>query len=345
MNWKALLWPKLDHQVRHLPVLVVNVNATCDSRCAGCDYWRSRNGPRLGTEALDRVLPDLGRWGTRQVLVSGGEPLVHPDLPRLCERLRKAGLFVLLHTNGLRLQERAPEVCPWVDHLYVSLDGATPDTYRRLRGVDGFDAVLGGIRQVREDFPALPVSSRTVLMRGNLLELEALVELGLQQDLRSLSFLGVDLHSEAFGRDAGGPRSPDGLLPSEEELGAFGAAIGRLPASAGPRIEGAFESLWRIHARLHALARGRMPHAPRCNAPWYSAVLEPNGEVRPCFFHRPYGRRSGEREGSLESIINGPEALAFRSGLDVRRDPTCRQCACWKWTGWRERLRSLEASG
>ena len=62
-----------------------------------------------------------------------------------------------------------------------------------------------------------------------------------------------------------------------------------------------------------------------CNAPWVSTVVEADGTVRPCFFHRALGNL---REQPLETILNSPEAIAFRRGLDVRGDPICRRCVC-----------------
>jgi MoaA/NifB/PqqE/SkfB family radical SAM enzyme len=77
------------------------------------------------------------------------------------------------------------------------------------------------------------------------------------------------------------------------------------------------------HFRAHA---GLEPHvAPRCNAPWVSAVLEANGDVRPCFFHPPIGNASA---ASLLTILNGPAALAFRESLNVAENPVCRRCVC-----------------
>ena len=56
-----------------------------------------------------------------------------------------------------------------------------------------------------------------------------------------------------------------------------------------------------------------------CNAPWTSAVIEADGAVRPCFFHRSIGTlKSGE---DLKTILNGPAAREFRSTLDVQSNP------------------------
>jgi len=90
-------------------------------------------------------------------------------------------------------------------------------------------------------------------------------------------------------------------------------------------IENSPGSLSRLYRHFAALAgQGPFPEG-RCNAPWVSAVLEPGGLLRPCFFHRPYGVLNGAPLGSL---LNSPQAIAFRQQLDVTRDATCRRCTC-----------------
>jgi len=77
------------------------------------------------------------------------------------------------------------------------------------------------------------------------------------------------------------------------------------------------------HFRAHY---GLEPHvAPRCNAPWVSAVVEADGSVRPCFFHPSIGNLSGT---TLEAVINGAAGRSFRSTLDVANNPICRNCVC-----------------
>jgi radical SAM protein with 4Fe4S-binding SPASM domain len=62
-----------------------------------------------------------------------------------------------------------------------------------------------------------------------------------------------------------------------------------------------------------------------CNAPWVSSVVEADGTVRPCFFHKSLG---SIRDESLEDVLNSPTAIAFRRQLDVKSDPICKTCVC-----------------
>jgi len=56
-----------------------------------------------------------------------------------------------------------------------------------------------------------------------------------------------------------------------------------------------------------------------------SAVIEPNGDVLPCFFHKSYGNIHRE---PFNKIINSPEAISFRKNLNIEKDPICKKCVC-----------------
>jgi radical SAM protein with 4Fe4S-binding SPASM domain len=72
--------------------------------------------------------------------------------------------------------------------------------------------------------------------------------------------------------------------------------------------------------------------APRCNAPWVSAVVEWDGTVRPCFFHAAIGKATIETP--LFDVINSAVAVDFRRNLDVASNEVCRRCVCsLNWRG------------
>ena len=65
--------------------------------------------------------------------------------------------------------------------------------------------------------------------------------------------------------------------------------------------------------------------ATKCNAPWVSAVIESNGDVLPCFFHKSHGII---HENNFAAIINSEKAIQFRKQLDISKDKTCQKCVC-----------------
>jgi MoaA/NifB/PqqE/SkfB family radical SAM enzyme len=111
------------------------------------------------------------------------------------------------------------------------------------------------------------------------------------------------------------------------ELAALEAEIERLiayPPSAG-FVRESPAKLRRIAAHFRAHYGLEPPVAPRCNAPWVSAVVEHTGDVRPCFFHPSLGNTA---QASLRDILNSPRARQFRASLDVASNPTCQRCVC-----------------
>jgi MoaA/NifB/PqqE/SkfB family radical SAM enzyme len=113
------------------------------------------------------------------------------------------------------------------------------------------------------------------------------------------------------------------MLPLEEEINALIREYGR-------EIESGFirenaEKLGRIVLHFRAHLGGAKAVSPKCNAPWVSAVIESDGSVRPCFFHKVLGNI---RDNRFMEILNGADAVRFRQGLDIATDPICRRCVC-----------------
>ena len=115
-----------------------------------------------------------------------------------------------------------------------------------------------------------------------------------------------------------------------EEVIALENEIQLLVATHGEEIRSGYiaesiSKLFRISLHFSAHLGRRAPKAPRCNAPWVSAVVEADGSVRPCFFHPVIG---SIRSQSLEEVVNGATALSFRQSLRIAGNPICRRCVC-----------------
>jgi Fe-coproporphyrin III synthase len=320
------------HTISTLPVLVLMPREGCNSRCLTCDLWRPGSpGRELPTATLERDLDLLRRWRVRRVVISGGEPLLHSDLWGLCGRLKSLPAKITLLTNGLLLARHARDVARWCDEVIVSLDGTGP-THDALRGVPGAtERLAGGIAAVRAVAPSLRVTGRCVLQRRNYAELPEIIEEAGFLDLDRISFLAADVSTRAFNRSV--PWDGDrvsGVALSPADVERFGAVLERAARERTRDFDSGYvaESPARLRAllRYYAALNGDGAFPPvSCNAPWMSAVIEADGTVRPCFFHRPLGNLN---ERPLDSILNSPDAVTFRRSLDVKGDPICRRCVC-----------------
>jgi MoaA/NifB/PqqE/SkfB family radical SAM enzyme len=296
-----------------------------------CDIWRIRQVREITVQDLARHLESIRALRVRWVVFSGGEPQMNTDLAALARLIRAEGIRVTLLTAGLLLEPYARSVVDTIDDVIVSLDGP-PEIHNQIRGVPkAFDRLAAGIDALRKLRPDFVVRGRSTVQKANYMYLRETVRAARETELNSISFLAADVTSQAFNRPGGWTteRQDDVALDAEdacrleEEIESL-VREHREDITSGFVMENA-EKLRRIllHFRAHL---GQLPPvAPRCNAPWVSAVVEADGTVRPCFFHSPLGNI---HEKALMEIVNGDVAVDFRRHLDIPNDPVCQKCVC-----------------
>jgi Fe-coproporphyrin III synthase len=319
------------HEIQRLPVLVLFPHNRCNCRCVMCDIWQIRQTRELTAEHLEPHLASLRALEVRWVVLSGGEPQLHSDISAVIALFRANGLRVTLLTAGLLLEAHAAQVADLVDDVIVSLDGP-PEIHNRIRRVPrAFELLAKGVEALRNRRPGMLVSGRSTVQKANFRCLRQTVQTAKQTGLSSISFLAVDLHTEAFNRMGSWPAARRSAVALDsEEADELDQEITLLIEENSEDIANGYiaesaEKLRRIALHFRAYLRQSAPVAPRCNAPWVSAVIESDGTVRPCFFHRSLGNI---HRAPLLEILNGPEALEFRRGLDIPNNPVCQRCVC-----------------
>ena len=319
------------HEIQALPVLVIFPHNQCNCRCVMCDIWRIREAREITPADLEPHLGSFRKLGVRWVVFSGGEPQLNGKWSYLAQWLRSAGSRVTLLTAGLLLKAQARAVADTVDDVIVSLDGPR-EVHNHIRRVrDAFEQLSAGVSALRQVRPEMPVRARCTVQKANYHALGDVVRSAKRMGLNSVSFLAADLTSEAFNRPDGWPADHVVRIAlTPEEIDALAAGVEELIVEHGPDFDSGFivESpgkLRRIvqHFRAHVGQAANI--APRCNAPWVSAVIEASGDVRPCFFHPVVGNIHHQ---AFAEVVNSPEALRFRSHLDVSSNEICRRCVC-----------------
>ncbi len=316
--------------LRSLPILILNVHSHCNCRCVMCDIWKRTNHEQIDAADLDRHRESLKKLGVRHVVLSGGEPLLHTELTTICRFFRELDIKLTLLTTGLLLVKRAPEVAENFDDVIVSIDGPAEvhDAVRRVAGA--FALIRKGIEAVRALRPGMRITCRTTVQKANHNRLCCTARATRQAGFDAISFLAADLTSEAFNRSLVWPGerqnkialTPNEISVLETEIDALLRLNEEFDTSFVTESRGKLERIVR-HFRAHlGLASTQ---APICNAPWVSAVIETDGSLRPCFFHRPVGN---VRDSSLDEVVNGEEARLFRQTLEVERNPICQRCVC-----------------
>lgn len=300
----------------------------CDCRCVMCDVWKAdEHGLELSADDLAPHLDSFKGLRVRRVILSGGEALMHSNLWRLCEMLRSLRIKITLLTSGQQLAGNAARVAESCDDVVVSLDGS-PRIHDRVRGVEGaYERLHRGVRALRSEAPKMRVTARSVLQRMNYFDLGRIIETARQLPVDQVSLITVDATSDAFQR----PVPWEGIgrvVLSPEEITHFELVVEAVLRTHRDEISSGFVAQSADEIRgfvryFRALNDEDSFPEPVCNAPWVSAVIESDGSVRPCLFHRPVGNIHA---ASLAAIVNGPTAIQFRENLDMSEDPVCRRC-------------------
>lgn len=256
-----------------------------------------------------------------RVHLTGGEPMQHPHWPQVAEMVRARGAQVVLTTNGLLVSRQLDDVVRWVDELRVSLDGIRPETYAAIRGVDGLERVLEGIRAASSR--GVYVTTRTTIQRANFRELPYLVAVAKAAGVSAVSFQAVDIFAgPSFGRyEQPSTYADAALLP--EEVDELAAIIREVDGANSPA------ELQGMVAYLRAVAgRGDFPPA-QCNLPEVSVIVGSGGELRPCFFLPSWGGL----EGPLPAALASPAAVELRRQFRAGERPECARCVCARTKG------------
>jgi len=314
-----------------MPILLLHVHEHCNCRCLMCDIWQKTDGKELDLEDFARHRESIVKFGVREVVLTGGEALLHRGFERLCGFLRNCGVRITLLTTGLLLQKRADMVADGVDEIIVSLDGpeAVHDQVRRVKGAH--QLIGKGIEQVRKRKPGMPVNARSTIQKANHNVIRQTVAGAKAIGFNSISFLATDLTSQAFNRDVVWPiLRQDEVALTRGEVMALEEEVEALIRENAEDFRNKYiaespEKMRRIVRRFKEHLGELAPVAPMCNAPWVSAVVEVDGTARPCFFHGSIGNLAGK---TLEQVINGEEARRFRASLDVETNPICQKCVC-----------------
>jgi MoaA/NifB/PqqE/SkfB family radical SAM enzyme len=319
------------HRIHTMPIVVIYPHNQCDCHCVMCDIWKIRDPQELSVADLERHIASFRDLSVRWVVFTGGEPQKNSRLPILARMLRDEGIRVTLLTAGLLLDAQAEAIAATVDDVIVSLDGPS-SLHNRIRRVPrAFERLAAGVRELRRLRPDIPVSGRCTVQKLNHCSLRATVVSGREIGLNSISFLAADISSSAFNHPSiSSGKGQEQIALNAVEVEALEQEVQRLIREHACDLNSGFivespSKLERIVRHFRAGLGQLEPVAPRCNAPWVSAVVEAGGDVRPCFFHHPLGNT---RDGTLHEILNSPQALQFRKALDIATDPICRRCVC-----------------
>jgi len=155
-----------------LRYLELQITDRCNLRCRHC-YIGDGHHQDLLINQIQRVLKEFEEIQGLRLLLSGGEPLLHPHFWKINEILRSYGFRSVLLSNGTKITKEAAQKL-LVHEVQLSLDGMK-EGHDSLRGKDTFDQVLKAMDYLQR--ANIQVSVATMIHRKNLEEFDQLASL------------------------------------------------------------------------------------------------------------------------------------------------------------------------
>jgi cyclic pyranopterin phosphate synthase len=198
----VLTEPLIDGHGRRIEDLRVSVTDRCNFRCQYCMPaeglpWLERDGI-LTFEEIQRLVAVLAGIGVRHVRLTGGEPLVRREFPRLVSLIAATeGIEDLaITTNGYLLERDARALVEsGADRFNVSIDSLQRDRFFEITRRDSLDQVLRGLHQLAQFPLSHPIKVNAVALRGFIEEeIPAFVELARKHafEVRFIEFMPLD---------------------------------------------------------------------------------------------------------------------------------------------------------
>jgi radical SAM protein with 4Fe4S-binding SPASM domain len=296
----------------------IECTTRCNLKCTFCElsYWTEKPAD-LKLDTIQKMVEHLPKL-KRVDLTGIGESLMNRDFFAIVKFLKSRGMYVTLNDNFTLMTEKAARriVELGVDQIFLSLDGATKETYERIRVGANFDKVISNARRLlqtkREMGEKRPeVKINTVVCSINYQELPAIVELAHDIGIGMVQFVNAI------------------TFESTEDVATTGVR---------QEVRATFQkTLERAH-QLGVLVKielfDKLP-VQRCDFPWKRNFVTYDGYVHPCCYTTQTGDRRAQNrrsfgnlsEDSFEEIWHSETYSTFRRKMRAGVLPhACEHC-------------------
>jgi heme b synthase len=171
------------HIAPKLQIVTWEITRSCNLFCAHCRSSSTADvyEDELATEECFRLIDEILEVGKPVLILSGGEPLLRPDLFQIAEYAVKKGLRVAIGTNGTLITEEVASKLKGIpiSRVAISIDFPTPELQDKFRGKPGaFQAAMTGIARLRQ--AGIEVQINSTITRLNAKHLNDLLDIAVK---------------------------------------------------------------------------------------------------------------------------------------------------------------------
>jgi len=301
----------------------------CNLKCEMCNHWRETREPPVSAERFREIICELGEMGTKKIHISGGEPMLRPQIPDFVELASSLGIKVTMTTNGTLVDKVKAKrlVEGGLRGVNISIDSPLRKMHEKIRGVEGaFKATVKAVElfQRYKHKGKLTIRINTVVSRTNYQTLETLPDLAHDLGADGINLIPVNDHC---GENLS-MRKRDIALFNEEiapKIAERATALGLIVSDEEVFPFGRSESEVRL-GRAGRYAFGYYDNHP-CYAPWTHSLIDFNGNVYVCCMTReripPVGNIKNQ---SFQEIWESAAYQHIRLKMHPPALNPCRRC-------------------
>ena len=307
----------------------IKLNYGCNLKCEMCKHWRVTRERPLSMLRFGQLLEELAQLGCRKIHLTGGEPLLRPQVPNLTAQATALGMRVNMTTNGTLITKPLAKrlVEAGLRGVNVSVDSPDRRMHDQVRGEAGaWKRTTRAISYLRRyaHKGKLEIRINTVVSRSNYAGLTALPDLAASLGADGIHLIPVDDHCG-------------------EHLSLRWRDLERVNAEIAPAIAERSLALGLIKQEAEAYPFGRtrdeLSRARRgqyalswydqhpCFAPWTHSLIDFNGNVYICCMTREQIPPLGNvKLSSFTEVWHGPAYQAMRGRMHPPALAPCQRC-------------------
>lgn len=278
------------------PVFVATITDDCNLRCPTCLYLlgdpNKFTSSYMRPDKLRQVLEKYNKKRKAEIIfLSGGEPLLHPQLDEIVDICRENSASIRISSNGILVKNKIHSLSK-LDYVNVSVDGYDYESYKEYRGgtPKQFDLVIEGLVELKKR--GIHFSISYLLMIENLCAIEKMIGLAEKINPDFVSFHNINPH---------GNQQYSPLTIKDRETKLFLEKILK-------RTDYPFDI---DLPTIFDTERASFQNA-KCIQPWYFLCFGSTGDISYCC-HLAHNRDVGNI--FMDYNLNSPEMVSFRQDI------------------------------
>lgn len=167
--------------------ILCEIISACNQKCNFCHF---HGKDKMSIENVRVILDNLRDLPIKDIILTGGEPLLHNDLFKIMDEIKQQGYNVDICTNGSLINSKnVKKLSNYLSEISISLDTSDPRMYELIRGANHYERVINSITILVN--AGVEVHLTCVINKHNINEIEELIRVASLSGVNSINFLGL----------------------------------------------------------------------------------------------------------------------------------------------------------